>query len=118
MSNFCFSSECHAEIQLGEKVEFVYNNVGLEHLVHAGECLERYKMSLTSAEAIKKGVIIGFCGYCQKPVREKDQYVVIRNHGWGYGLEKKEENPVYITLPSEGDISFVHKKCEDEYYAY
>ena len=108
--------ECHKEINLEEKRALIYRKELLgEYWVHTGECLENYKKLLIGPEAIKQGMILGICGICCKPVREKQRYQVGRICP-GIDHDSKTENPFYTTFPlSENKhfLVFEHEECQE-----
>ena len=108
--------ECQEEIQPKEKTILVYEDIFDKWWVHDGTCSDRYRLLFTSSEEINKGVIMGSCYYCAKPIREKEQYVVNRNRGMVKGTtNKKEEDPLYTTVPLKENIWLAHKECAGKY---
>jgi hypothetical protein len=65
--------ECKNEIKASEKRTRVYRDKSGQLWVHS-KCFESYEQTLIGSKAKKQGMILGVCGYCGKPVRERQKY--------------------------------------------
>lgn len=101
--------ECRKEIQIGQKVVLIYKDRINEYWVHTEKCLADYSKFLTDPEGLERGDIIGICDCCDKPVRHKDKYDLLR-------LESRFGSDTFSEIiPSEDDaLSFMHMECLDK----
>jgi len=107
--------ECHEGIKPGDKAIEVKFDSEYRNFVHVGECWEKYKPYLFDDNEIKKGIIIGICGWCVKPVRNEQEFYVGRIYRQREGDSTADD--IYSTYPGKHnghELSFSHKECEDK----
>ena len=101
--NIC--TECGKKIRVGEKMNLIYRDDIKKYWTHAGKCYSNYLKLLLDPKEAKRGAVIGFCGACEKPVREKDKFGVARIE---FVLSKLI---LFRSFPKKSNIYFFHKKC-------
>jgi hypothetical protein len=104
---------CLEEFESGDKAVSIYKSKDCEFWVHAGMCFEQYKQLLIFPGVKERGIIIGICNVCFKPIREKDSYEV----GRVQSIEEKDSNNIFerwhTTYPSNAGDAMYHKDCSD-----
>ena len=98
--------ECNKAIQVGQKMVLIYRDRRYECWVHAGKCFTDYSKFLTDPKELERGDIIGLCDCCNRPVRHKDEYDLLR-------LDSRFGSDIFSEIiPSEDDaLSFTHMEC-------
>ena len=104
---------CLGPIKEGDPIELLYEDQGNKLVAHKGKCFEAYKEYLTGKTEIKRGMIVGVCPICLKPVRHLDDYTfyrIIPEHDIGKFKGTKFEY-FLSTIPLVKDIWYFHMQC-------
>lgn len=103
---------CAEEIELDDDLVGICGGTppGLETMVcvmHQGKCEEKLKSAQEGNDQLN-GAILGLCKWCSKPVRNSNDFIVLRNDE-----NEKSQSWFTSTLPTEGELSFAHSQCND-----
>jgi hypothetical protein len=110
----CYSldrcAECHEEFEPRQK-QIAVSCEDSDIKVHAGECWNQYKESLTGDKATAEGCIIGVCQVCIKPIRQQQQYIVSR--GIPSSAEPLAAYTTFPTSKTDNMVHFMHEECSE-----